>query len=406
MRRALISLALAALAACSETETTADPADAFPKPKSQWRQVIPSPDLPSAVTTDVSNNNLDVALFQGQLYVAFRTAPTHFASDQVLLHVVRAADPWKLGQADAKIDWVHELTLDMDRDLREPRLFVLGDKLYLYYALLGAELTSFDPGGTMAVVRDAGGEWSAPVTVFDEGIIVWRTKTLGGKVYMTAYSGGENIYQGRADNEALDLYFLTTDDGLTWHGVDPNQPVVMRGGISETDFEFDDAGDLYAVSRNETGDASGFGSRLCKAPAGAPAQWTCLPKSDPHKYDSPYMFKYGPFLYLIARYNPGGPFDQFGGQPATVEHWWINEYRYSTSPKHTALYGYDTQNMRIVPLEIFPSNGDTAFAGGVWLDDKHHLVLNYSSDPNLPQMSWLEGQFLGSQIYAAILEFE
>jgi hypothetical protein len=117
------------------------------------------------------------------------------------------------------------------------------------------------------------------------------------------------------------------------------------------------------------------------------------------------MFKYGPFIYLIARFNPAGPYDNFGGAPATVDHWWINEYRYSTTPKRTALYGYDTAAMRITTLDVFPTNGDTAFASGVWLDHRHHLTFNYSSYPTAPEMAWIEGQFSGTQIYAAILEF-
>ena len=389
------------LAACATDLPSSDTAAAarFPVPTGQWRQIIPSPDLPAEVTTYASNNNLDIAMFEGSLYIAFRTAPSHFAGPDTLIHVLRTDNPEAMGP------WVLERTYFTGKDLREPRFFVLGDKLYLYISELGTELTSFNPGRVFGVTRDRAGVWSEPRDVFTDGRVVWRTKTRNGQVYMTSYTGGENEYQENEGEGTVKIYFTTTDDGWNWRGVDPERPMVLMSGGSETDFEFDAQGNLYAVIRNEGGDESGFGSILCRADADDLGNWQCLPESDPHKYDSPYTFKYGDLIYLIARYNSLGPFDYYRDEPHFYTRFLRNEIRYSTSAKHTALYGYDTQNMQIVPLDVFPSAGDTAFASGVWLDDHRHLVMNYSSDPSHPDMTWIEGQFRGSQIYGAILDF-
>jgi hypothetical protein len=387
---------------CSEI-TDPEPAAAFPVPTGTWRQVVPGPGLPSAVTTYASNNNLDVILHGGALYLAFRTAPTHFASAETLIQVVRADDP------ERHETWVHEATFALGRDAREPRFFEVGGRLHLYVATLGSDLVAFEPGQTLGWTRSAEGAWIGPRTVFDDGRILWRARTIEGQLYATAYLGGDKMYaqitEGRVDDVEMEVLLLTSDDGDTWRGVDPDRPVVLRGGASETDFAFDEHGDLYAVSRNETGDESGFGSRLCRAPAADPANWTCLARSDPHKYDSPLVFRQGRHIYLIARFNPAGAYDLEPGAPVTLERWWRNEWTYSSTPKRTALYGYDTAKMRIVPLDIFPTSGDTAFASAVRLDERRLLVFNYSSDPAVPDMSWIEGQFAGSGIWSAVLTF-
>lgn len=401
-RVSAIAAAAATAVACAEAPPPTAVA-MFPVPTGEWRQVVPGPGMPASVTTYASNNNLDVILHDGALFLAFRTAPTHFASDDVLIHVVRADDP------EGHATWVHEATIALGRDAREPRFFEAGGDLHLYVATLGTDLIAFEPGKTLGWTRGEDGNWAGPRVVFDDGRIVWRTRTIDGRLYMTAYGGGEQMYrqltEGREGGAEMDVYFMTSDDGETWRGVDPDQPVVLRGGASETDFAFDPAGDLYAVSRNETGDVSGFGSRLCRAEAASPARWTCNPRSDPYKYDSPLVFRQGAHIYLIARYNPAGAFDLEPGAPVSLARWWQNEWNYSSTPKRTALYGYDTTRMRIVPLAIFPTSGDTAFASAVRLDARRLLVFNYSSDPEVPDMSWIEGQFAGSGIWSAVLTF-
>ena len=46
-----------------------------------------------------------------------------------------------------------------------------------------------------------------------------------------------------------------------------------------------------------------------------------------------------------------------------------------------------------------PSNGDTCFASEVPLGDERHLVYNYTSGFEDPNMSWLDGQQKPTHIY-------
>src|SRR5215813_12772954 len=76
--------------------------------------IVPSAGLPSAIADQTSNNNLDVVKHtDGRFYLAFRTAPNHFASTSTVLYVVSSSD---------EQSWQLETQIAMDTDLREPRL--------------------------------------------------------------------------------------------------------------------------------------------------------------------------------------------------------------------------------------------------------------------------------------------
>lgn len=49
----------------------------------ETRRIVPSPGLPPEAPAFVSNNNLDVVRFEGKVWLAWRTAPDHFASAKV-----------------------------------------------------------------------------------------------------------------------------------------------------------------------------------------------------------------------------------------------------------------------------------------------------------------------------------
>src|ERR1700754_1487215 len=103
--------------------------------------VVPSAGLPAGVDVDRSNANLSVVCFRGRFWMVFRTAKWQIADDNARLYVVSSAD---------QVHWRLEGKFTYGRDLREPRLFVWKKKLFLYFALLGSNAASFDPGGTMA----------------------------------------------------------------------------------------------------------------------------------------------------------------------------------------------------------------------------------------------------------------
>ncbi|RMF13704.1 MAG: hypothetical protein D6761_10615 [Candidatus Dadabacteria bacterium] len=401
MRRlGAVCAALLVVAGCNN-DAPAVSGQTFVRPgTTAWHRVVPSDALPAGVAADLSNNNLDILLYQGRLWFAFRTAPTHFASTETTMYLLSTDD------VEGLRDWRLETTVHTGKDIREPRLFVVDDRLFFYFSELGTELTSFDPDGVKGMVRADDGSWSEPVTIFADARVVWRIKELDGRVWMTSYRGTSKVFEELDPFVPIDVMFSTTDDGWTWRGVDGGDEVVLRAaGLSEVGFASAPAGALFSVIRAENADPRGFGSRLCQAPPGDWKTWRCRERNDPHKYDSPLMFRYRDRLYLIARYNPAGAYDLAPGEPVTVERWWRNLWNYSATTKRTALYAYDTERWEIRLLDVWPTNGDTAFASAVWLDNDRLFVFNYSSDPSAPEMSWIEGQLTGSQIYAAVLDF-
>lgn len=359
------------------------------------RLVVPGDGLPPEAPSMTSNNNLDVARHEGRVYLAFRTGPNHFASPEVLMHVVSSED---------EITWEHEATFDFDTDLREPRFLVMNGRLLFYFSILGTNRFRFEPMGVRMSERLADGTWTDPADIDMTGYVVWRTKMERGTPYMAAYLGGEHIYL--FDGLPLDVELRTTTDGLTWTPIEPDPGYVYRGGGSEMDFTLDDDGNLLSIIRNEAGDATGWGSLVCRADASNIADWTCL--HDPKKYDSPLMFWHDGEAYLIGRRNvtENGQYDLEtpGATPTitTVRY----QVDYSNSPKRCSVWRWVQDEDRIAYITDLPSRGDTCFPAWIDAPDPDQIILyNYSSDIDGPDVAWNAGQEEPTLIYRHVLEF-
>lgn len=381
----------------SDDDTTDDDTadDDTPLPELGPAEVIvPSEGLSDEVEKQNAANNLDVAAHDDRVFLAFRTAPSHFASRQATLYVVSSVDG---------VTWDFEATFHRDTDLREPRLLSLDGTLFLYFAVLGTNPLNFEPQGMMVSRRLGPGEWTEAEWFFEEGFIPWRVKKIGGVPYMLAYVGGEGIYS--LDPEPIEVYWLTTDDGVNWSAVVPGQPVVLSGGGSETDFVFLDDGSLVAVSRNEMGDESGFGSSICRAEADALGDWFCV--NDPRKYDSPLMFRHHDEVYLIGRrnLNDSGYYDLgYDDLPLPVRHL-LYELDYWITPKRTSLWRVDTEDLSVEFVLDFPSRGDTCFPGLIDEGGGVFQVYNYTSPLTGPDTVWLLGQLGPTHIVRTELTF-
>ncbi len=360
------------------------------------RRIVPSPGIPSTITVQHSNNNLDVIRFGGRVFLIWRTAPNHYAGTATEMHIVSSTD---------EVSWTDEYVYTTGTDIREPRFLVVGGRLFAYMSLLGTDPLDFNPRGVVVTERAADGTWSTPENVAGlDGYIEWRTRTVGSTPYMLAYLGGEMIYDFTSA-PMLHLDFLTTTDGRAWVPVDPARRTVYTGGGSESDFALADDGSLYAVIRNEAGDASGFGSLVCRAPAGALADWTCA--HDPRKYDSPLVFAYDHEIYLIGRRNvtESGRYDlgldaSFGTQAAryALDYW--------NHPKRCSLWRFVEGEQRIAFVLDLPSHGDTCFASVIDGPSADQLVVyNYSSDVDGPDVNWNVGQQGDTFVYRHVLQF-
>ena len=85
---------------------------------------MPSKGLHENIEINRSNNNVSIETFDNKIYLAFRTGPTHFASTKVKIYIISSKD----GK-----EWEEELLLSYDRDIREPYLIEIDNKLHFYF---------------------------------------------------------------------------------------------------------------------------------------------------------------------------------------------------------------------------------------------------------------------------------
>lgn len=359
-------------------------------------QVVPGPGLPAEVAPQPANNNLDVARFDGRLFLAWRTAPTHFASEDTVMYVVSSDDDGET--------WAWEATVALGTDVREPNFVAIGDTLHLLFAVLGDNPLDFEPQGTRRITRTAPGDWTAPVEALPVGFIPWRVKAIDGRTHLVGYTGGENIYE--PGGAPIEVHWLVTDDAVTWEAAVPGQPIVHVGGGSETDLVILDDGSLVAVMRNEAGDDDGFGSKVCRAPADDLGDWECAP--DPKKYDSPLLFVEGGAVWLVGRRNvtDTGAFDLDRDDLSRADQFLTYSGAYWYEPKRCSLWRVDPETLTVAWVLDLDSRGDTCFpealpeGEGVW------TVYNYSNDPEGPDWEWIRGQTQPTNIYRQTLVIE
>lgn len=349
------------------------------------RWVIPGSTVPSALKAQASNNNVEIHFFEGRLYLAWRTAPNHFADEAAQILVMVSTDEGHT--------WVEALTVDHDADVREPRFYDLQGQLHLMYFEAGVEPTAFEPQAFWQRTLSQDGSWTDPTLVFSEVEVPWDVKVRGGLAYLTSYAGGH--YQD-AETNPIELRFRSSEDGVTWNTVGETA-TVYSGGVSEAAFEFDVDGSLWALTRNEDCDASGCGSHVCWASAQSLGSWECPSESDPRRFDSPELFRHGDEIYVVARRNLGDTFGPDGDLLA-----------YSLTAKTTAVYRIHKSSRTVLHEFDLPGAGDTAFPSLRRTGPDSFLLANYTSPLDDPDISWLDGQISprGTQIYLMDLRFE
>lgn len=390
-----VALAALALAACSGDPERPNPIRPKEPTLADPVAVVPFGTPPAGVVTQAANNNLDVIEHDGRYYFAFRTAPSHFASADAEMYIVSSTD---------QTTWTLEHKLHLGTDVREPRFLSFDGKLFFYFSVLGKEPLKFEPQGVKVMQFEGPGKWSEPVAAFEPGMILWRSKTIDGKPYLVGYIGGGNIYE--FNGEPITIHWLTTEDGVHFEPVVPGHEIVQTGGGSETDFVFLDDGALVAVTRNEAGDETGWGSKICRAEAADLGTWKCV--HDPKKYDSPLMFRDGAHVYLVGRRNvtDTGNYDLGKDDLSPADQTSTYEVSYSFEPKRCSLWEVDPVQLKVTLVQDLPSHGDTCFAGLLSHGDGKYTIYNYTSplDAQEEDWDWIKGQGLPTDIYRIGLE--
>lgn len=236
-----------------------------------------------------------------------------------------------------EVTWQAEASFEVGADLRETRFLPMGDRLMLYMAQLGTSEFEFTP----------------------------------------------------------ERFWFAEFDGRELRALDGVEEVVLEGGGSESDFAIDEQGTLFSVVRNEAGDDTGFGSRVCWAPSGAWTEWNCI--ADRRKFDSPVMFYHDGEAYLIGRRNLSetGDYDLMT-EGNLVEQSVANQSVYGRTSKRCSLWRLEQTTGRFAFILDLPSQGDTCFPSVLRAtdpsDDGAFYVYDYTSPLQGEDPGWREGQ--------------
>jgi hypothetical protein len=369
---------LACLAAVSASLACGSDALAVTPVMSAPVTVVPSAGLPPQLKLGRSNANLSVAEFGGRVYMVFRTAFWQIAGTNVRLYVVSSAD---------QVHWRFEGAFNYGRDLREPRLLAWNGKLYLYFALLGSNAAAFEPGGLRATQYVGPGHWTPPQHILQDDFIAWAVKIHDGRPYMLGYTGGGGTFQPNPPPKYV--YWLTTEDGFSWHPVGPRNGVVYTGQCGETDFEFMPDGSLVTACQTEEVDKLGWGAKVCTAPPTATWKWTC--RGDRRRLDSPWVFVDRGQAYVIARRQPSfnGNYDLgLPTLPDTDVQFALYDASYAATTKRCSLWSINTTARTFRWVVDVPGKGDTCYPSLIAQGDHQWLVYNYTSPLRGADMPW------------------
>jgi hypothetical protein len=193
----------------------------------------------------------------------------------------------------------------------------------------------------------------------------------------------------------VDLRLFTSKDGFNFSPISKEPQILHPLGIGEGEFIFDEQGDIWGVARSEFD-----GSHTFHAKKDALSKWDV--KHSKLKYDSSLIFEKEGEIFLLARRNLDGD----GRYVRKEGKHRSNLLRYSFTKKKTAIFKLDKNNMSWIHIKDFQSTGDTAFPALVKNEDGSYWLMNYSSDINKKEKSWIKGQLGKTYIYMTKLTLD
>lgn len=354
------------------------------------RQLVPGPAVPPGVEPLASNNNLDVARFDGRVWLAWRTAPSHFASPDARIEVVSAVTidgPWR-----------HETTLAVGADVREPRFVQWQGRLHLYVMESGTNPRAFEPRRTHLMVAPGALDGFGPARpVWESPTVPWRFRVLDGRLRALVYTGADRLYAPRPAPTTVEVW--TSEDGERWRA----EPGPVHHGGTELDLAELDDGSLLGVTRLEG--PRHWGSALLHGRLDDAGSFEASAVQDPRKFDSPHLFRHRGLVLMIARRQLafGGRFDLGWTALAPTIRTRAYQGLYSVTRKRSALWLVRPDHPRVTLLGDLPSRGDTSF-GAVLADPDPRsptfTVFDYTAPLDGPDTSWLRSQLTRTVITA------
>lgn len=317
-----------------------------------------------AVSDKKHNSNTDLVYFNGYFWLIHASAPWHFASEETKLVLLRSTDArtWE-EVAEFK---------NPGQDIRDPKLAVIGERLFLY--ALKNEAFTAEPYATTAATSTDGLTWTPFTDMDPAGWLFWRPETP---------DGGKTWYVPAYWHEHGKAILLKSADGFQWEVAS----IIYSGDvIDETAVIFLPDSRMLAVSREEVsgyyfGDNRG---NTVIATSPPPFMTWSYNHSTVTRLDGPAVFSYNGRVYAVGRYQPGK-------KPFFFETGSI------LAKRRTSLFLVEED--RLVWLSDLPSAGDTSYAGVVVRGDDAYI--SYYTSSIKRDYPWVVGMISASDIMMA-----
>lgn len=314
----------------------------------------------AVVSNSLHNSNSDMIFWNGKFFLIHASSPFHFGTTECKLVLKQSLD--------AKHWEIVKLFSLINEDIRDPKLAVIKDKLFIYALKnVGFDPEPYDTVWCSSVNGREWTEWKA-VTGYN-GWLFWRPKSLDGITwYVPAYwwEHGKSI-------------LLKSADGIHWDKVSKIYEGLKN---DETAIDFLPDGRMISTARLE-GTGNYFGDKTgCTliSTADYPYKHWKNNKSYVTRLDGPVLFSHNKNLYAIGRYQPKIGF--------------LTNQGSILSRKRTSVYLVEENQLSW--LSDLPSAGDTSY-GGVVLNDDYLYVCYYSNNIK-KDYPWLLGMISSSDI--------
>jgi hypothetical protein len=269
----------------------------------------------------------------------------------------------------------------MDRDLRDPSLYVVGNQLTIKAITRLGVVSDRDSNVQSISVQTHstdGITWSPFADLAASTWSFWRVKENAGTYYSAAYEDGD---------KSVSLYSST--DGMQWKKGNPVYTVSADTPV-ETELAFMPSGRMLAIVRTDGTDdellaVSGrIRTQICWAMPPYDS-FTCPQTFDGQRLDGPLAFFWNSRLFVVAR----------------------KHILDGSGRKRTALFEV-TGTLDGGPLGIkehgeIPSAGDTSYAGYAMIDANRAVVSWYSGDL-FTDKPWVVAMFDLTDIWMATID--
>jgi hypothetical protein len=313
----------------------------------------------------------DLLYWQGYFWLAYISSPSHFASKQSRVVILRSKD-LKQWQEMARFS-------GNGQDIRDPKLAIIQDQLVLY-ALLNKQ---FDPEPYKTITAHSvdGATWSPFKDVTPEGWLLGRPVTRDNATW---FAPAHRIDHGTA-------ILLRSMDGVTW---DIHGTIHANDRADETAIQLLPDGHMLAVTRIEAGGGIfgdvEAGTQISRADAPY-TTWTSLGRSKVTRLDGPTLFVHGNRVYAVGR-RQVRVVRPLLGQGSAV------------GRKRSALFLVEENARELIHLTDLPSAGDTSYPGAVIVNGK--LFISYYTNAPGKDWPWVIGMLFPTSIQMAMLDLK